>query len=152
MCALASESPFLYLVPLWPIFLVGIWAVWNMIRDSRQEKTALRAANWPEIQGKVTSSKVAWGHYEVAYEFVFRDRSYRGTHLINLSPVVPGRASSGARFASEAKQDLSDFPPGSDVIIKYNPQEPSNSILLCRGQVGQTNAQVIEPPKFLTLS
>jgi hypothetical protein len=124
-----------------------------MLRDSRQEKAALRAANWPELQGKVTTSKAVWGHYEVTYEYIMNATLYSGTHVINLSPVGPDHTAQGAsRLAAEAKEDLSDFPPGLDVIIKYNPQDPAQSILLCRGRVAETKTRQQEPPEFFTLS
>jgi len=153
MYAIKSDSPFIYLVALWPLFFVGIWAVWNMLRDSRQERAALRAANWPEIQGKVTNSKAVWGHFEVTYQYNIGARFYCGTYIINLPPVVPDQFARGAsKVAAEVKQDLRDFPPGLDVIIKYNPQKLAQSILLCRGQITGAGSQEKEIPEFFSLS
>lgn len=122
------------------------------MRDSRQEKTALRSTDWPEVQGKVQSSKILWGHYEVTYEYVVNGKSHSGSYEINLSPAVPDRFARGARkMLEEAKQDLADFPVGSNVIIKFNPQDPQQSILLCRDTAADAkpHENSSSSPKFL---
>ena len=147
-----SNSPAIYLFALWPILFVVTWAIWNMMRDSRQEKTALRSTDWSEVQGKVQSSKIVWGHYEVTYEYVVNGKSHSGSYEINLSPAVPDRFARGARkMLEEAKQDVADFPVGSIVIIKFNPQDPQQSILLCRDKVADAkpHEDSSSSPKFL---
>jgi len=148
------KSDSTYLFALWPILFAVIWAIWNVMRDSRQEKEALRSTEWPEVQGKIKSSKIVWGHYEVKYEYLVEGKSYSGTHEINLSPAVPDRFARGAaRMIAEAKEDLTDFPVGSNVIIKFNPQEPQQSILLCRDKTADTKPEESSSsnPQFLTL-
>ena len=147
-----GNSPAIYLFALWPLFFVVIWAIWNMMRDTRQEKVALRSTDWPEVQGKVQSSKIVWGHYEVTYEYAVNGKSYSGRYEINLSPAVPDRFARGAtKMIAEAKQDLADFPVGSNVTIKFNPQDPQQSILLCRDETADTKPyeECSSGPKFL---
>ena len=126
------------------------------MRDTREEKKALRGTNWPEAQGRVRSCRIVWGHCEVTYEYLAGGKWNSGTYLINLSPVVPDRYGRGAsQLAAEAKQDLADFSVGSSVIIKFNPQDPEESILVCRGEVTEANSSEkssIPPPDFFTLS
>lgn len=150
-----SDSPAIYLFALWPIFFVVTWAIWNMMRDSRQEKVALRSTDWPEVQGKVQSSKIVWGHYAVTYEYAVNGKLHSGSYEINLSPTAPDRFARGAtKMLAEAKQDLADFPVGSNVIIKFNPQDPQQSILLCRDKTADAklHEDSSSSPKFLITS
>jgi len=36
--SLFNTPNFVYLIPLWSLVLIGVWAIWNMVRDSRNEK------------------------------------------------------------------------------------------------------------------
>jgi len=147
-----SDSPVIYLIVLWPLLFAAIWAIWNMMRDSRKEKKALRSTDWPEVQGKVQSSKIVWGHYEVTYEYAVNTKSYSGSYEINLSPAVPDRFARGAtKMLAEAKQDLADFPVGSSVIVKFNPMDPQQSVLLCRDRAAdaKSHENSSSRPKFL---
>jgi Protein of unknown function (DUF3592) len=148
---MSKDSPIIYFIPFWGLFFVAIWAVWNIVRDSRKEKEDLGASDWAEVPGRVLSSKVVWGHFEVQYEYL-ADAQYRqGTHVMNLPPVAPDHYASGAaRNATEAAEDKRDFPPGVQVIVKYNPEKPDQSILLCRGKITPDTVEQ-QPPKFVTL-
>ena len=149
---MSKDSPAIYFIGLWPIFFVAIWAVWNILRDSRQEKEALRAAKWPEAQGKVLGAKAVWGHFEVAYEYVVGNRFYKGTHILNLKPAVPDQYARGARaMISEIRQDQNDYPVGAPIIVRYNPRNPQESILLCRAEVTKA-ADEEKTPEFTTIS
>jgi hypothetical protein len=149
---ISQDSPILYFIPFWGLFFVAFWAVWNILRDGRKEKEDLRAADWPEVQGRVLSSEVVWGHFEVKYEYIANGQYRQGTHVLNLPPAVPDHCGQGAaRNIAEAAQDKRDFPPGALLIVKYNPQRPEQSILLCRSKITPHDIEQ-EAPKFLTLS
>jgi uncharacterized protein DUF3592 len=125
-----------YLVPLWTLLFVGIWAIWNMVRDSRDEKLLEHSLAWPETQGRVMSSRVVWAHVEVKYEYSISSGRYTGKYKMNLPPGPPDRRGrTGTRMMAEARQDIADFPPGANVVIRYNPQQPQKSVLYCKGEV-----------------
>jgi len=151
-----SNSPnFVYLIPLWPLAFAGFWAIWNMRRDSRNEKLMERSLAWPEVQGRVVSSKIAWAHVEVKYEYSIPSGRYMGKYKINLPAGVPDRyGQTATRMTEEAKQDIADFPTGADVIIRYNPQQPDQSVLYCKGEIGREGIHQgsAVPPKLFTLS
>lgn len=146
---------FVYLIPLWPLAFVGVWAIWNMRRDSRNEKLVEHSLAWREVQGRVVSSKVAWAHVEVKYEYSISSGRYMGKYKLNLSVGAPDRdGQTAARMSEEAKQNIAEFPTGADVIIRYNPQQPNQSVLYCRAEIsrngnGQSSAI---PPKLFTLN
>jgi Protein of unknown function (DUF3592) len=144
-----------YLIPFWPILFVAVWAVWNTLRDSREQRLIGRSLNWPETQGQVRQTKVVWAHVEVSYEYRVAARTYVGTYKISLSPVVPDRGAQGARkLDAEAKQDISEFPEGLRIIIRYNPKRPEESVFYCRGEIGQDRQNEISltPPKLIVLN
>jgi hypothetical protein len=89
-----------FVVPLWPIWVLVLWAIWKIARDRRDAQSVEHAAGWPEVQGKIISSKVVWAHVEVAYEYwVFTER-HEGIHKIALMPVpVGGTGLQSARAA-----------------------------------------------------
>lgn len=128
----------LYFLPLWPLIFMGIWAIWNMARDSRDEKLVGRSLAWPEAQGRVVISKVAWAHVEVTYEYSISSGRYTGKYEMNLPVGPPDRyGQTATRMNTEAKQDITDFPPGANVIVRYNPQQPNESVLYCKGEISR---------------
>ena len=107
------KSNLVYWVPLWPIISTIIWAVWNSVRDSRDEKLVERSLAWPEVQGKVVSSKVVWAHVEVIYEYSISSGCYRGKYKMNLPPGPPDQwGRTAKRMNDESKQNIADFPTG----------------------------------------
>jgi hypothetical protein len=153
--SMASTPNLVYFIPLWPLAFVGVWAIWNMRRDSRNEKLVEHSLAWPEVHGKVVSSKVAWAHVEVNYEYSISSGRYTGKYKINLSVGAPDRYGQTAiRMTEEAKQNIADFPTGADVIIRYNPQQPDQSVLYCRGEINRdgTGQRSAIPPKLFPLS
>jgi hypothetical protein len=152
--SMASNPDLVYLT-LWPLVLVGIWAIWNMVRDSRNEKLMERSLAWPEAQGRVVSSKVVWAHVEVTYEYSISGGHYIGKYKMNLPPGPPDNfGRTATRMMEEARQDIADFPAGAEVIIRYNPEQPEQSVLYCRGEICRNNTGQGSSvaPKFLTLS
>ena len=152
---MASEPLILYLIPLWPLVFVGVWAIWNMARDSRDEKLIERSIDWPEADGRVITSRVVWAHVEVRYEYSISSGRFTGKYKMNLPPGAPDRyGRTATRMNEEAKGDIGDFPPGANDVIRYNPQQPSQSVLYCSGQISRdkTVQSSSTPPKFFTLS
>ena len=147
-----------YLVALWPLGFFCIWAFWNMMRDSREEKSMERSLNWPEKQGRVLRSKTVWGHVEVVYEYWVLGKNYEGRYKINLPPQAPGgRAMESVRAArrliTAANEDLAEYPVGAKVVVRYNPVNPTESVLYRKGEVSPHAADEVkpEPPQFVTL-
>jgi hypothetical protein len=150
-----SEPLTVYLIPLWPLLFVIVWAIWNMTRDSRDEKLIERSIDWPEAQGTVVSSRVVWAHVEVMYEYSISSGRFTGKYKMNLPPGPPDKfGRTATRMNEEARVDIADFPPGTNVIIRYNPQQPSQSVLYCTGQICRDEAVQSSgsPPKFFTTS
>jgi|ERR1700688_970164 hypothetical protein len=151
---LFNTPNFVYLIPLWPLAFVGVWAIWNMRRDSRNEKLVERSLAWPEVQGRVVSSKVVWAHVEVKYEYSISSGRYMGKYKINLAVGAPDRfGQTATRVSKEAKQNIAEFPSGVDVIIRYNPQQPGESVLYCKGEMAREGIHQgsAVPPKLFTL-
>jgi hypothetical protein len=150
-----TQSNAVYLIALWPIAFMVIWAIWNMMRDSLDEKRVLRAKDWPETQGIVASSRVAWAHVEVSYEYWIASGSYKGRYKLSLQPVAPDHYGRGAaRMNAEASEDLSEYPPGTKVIVRYNPQRPQESVLYCKGNIaaGAPDGTSGITPEFIVLN
>jgi Protein of unknown function (DUF3592) len=138
------------LVVLWPIAFTVMWAIGNMARDSKDEKLLERSLTWPETQGVVISSRIVWGHLEVKYEYSLPSGNYVGKYKLNLSPAPPGGFSqAAARTAREAKQLIQEYPNGTDVIVRYAPQRPGDSVLYCKVIPTRASDQAWEtPPRF----
>ncbi len=137
--ALTNDPAIFYVfAALWPVIFAGIWAIWNMVRDSRDERLVERSLAWPEAQGKVVTSKVVWSHVEVRYEYSISSGRYQGRFKINLPVGAPDRyGQTAARMNGEALQDMADFPPGANVIVRYDPQKLEQSVLYCRGEISR---------------
>jgi hypothetical protein len=150
-----TDSHAIYLIALWPIAFVVIWGIWNMVRDSLDGKRVLRAKDWPEAQGVVASSRVVWAHVEVIYEYWIASGSYKGRYKLSLQPVVPDHYARGAaRTNAEAGEDLAEYPPGTKVIVRYNPQRPQESVLYCKGSLaaGPSDGASGIAPEFIVLN
>ena len=150
-----SEPLTVYLIPLWPLLFVIVWAIWNMARDSRDEKLMERSIDWPEAQGTVVTSRVVWAHVEVMYEYSISSGRFTGKYKMNLPPGPPDRyGRTATRMNEEARGDIGEFPPGANVVIRYNPQEPNQSVLYCSGQISRdkTVQRSSAPPRFFTVS
>jgi len=143
---LGPEDPgWLYFVPLWPLGVFLLWALWNIARDSWDEKRMERGMEWPEVQGHVTASKMVWGHVEIRYEYWLFAKRYEGVHKISLKPVVMGGMGweslrSAAALGNEGKGYMADFPMNAKVIVRYNKEKPEESVLFCAGEVGPPRA------------
>ena len=127
-----TPNPYIFLVCLWPLGFVLIWAIWNALRDSRDEKLLLRSIDWPETKGRVLSSEVVWAHVNVVYDYFVDGKRHVGEYKISLSPVAPDRWGRGAASVSqEATKEVAAFPAGTGVTIRYNPARAEESVLYC---------------------
>ena len=140
---------------MWPVWFVIVWALWNMRRDSKDEKLMRRSLGWPETQGKVVESAVSWAHVEVSYEYHASGVRYLGAYQINLEPTVPSASAAGPRaMVKESNAALREFYPGKSIVIRYNPKKPSESVFYCAGEVGKDDQKQGDraEPKFLVLT
>src|SRR5579864_464625 len=140
-------NPYIFLVCLWPFGFYLLWAIWNSFRDSRDEKMVLQSLDWPEVDGRVTSSKTVWAHIEINYEYSVHGARYQGKYKMNLTPVMPDKTSRGAtQLGNEARRDLSEFPSGQKLVIRYNPARPEESVFFCSGKTDPCDTQL--DPEF----
>ena len=108
-----GDQSYVLLFPFWPLVFIVVWAIWNSVRDARDEKKLLRSLDWPETSGKVTGNEVVWAHVRVSYEYSLPTGIHNGEYNISLAPVVPDRWSRGAaRLARDARERMADFPIG----------------------------------------
>jgi hypothetical protein len=128
--ALSALIP-LILIALW----FGVWAFWNWVR-TRQRTTLLeRSLLWPEVQGAVKSAAVVWAHVEINYEYDLPGSRQGGVYKVCL-PMVTFRGLQGAsRLNQASKSIIAQFAPGQKVLIRYNPRNPFESVLVDKGEV-----------------
>ncbi len=144
-------SPWLILAARWPIGFVVVWAIWNLLRDGSDEKEVVKNLAWPETQGTVTATEVMWAHVEVAYKYSVASTEYTGKFEISLPPQVPDRNGLGAaRLNASAHLEMADYPPGSGLVIRYNPNNHSESVLFCRVADGHDKTESKQPTPTLT--
>src|SRR5260370_8465505 len=131
--ALTNDPAIFYVfAALWPVIFAGIWAIWNMVRDSRDERLVERSLACPESQVKDTTTKVVWSHVEVRYEYSISSGRYQGRFKINLPVGAPDRyGQTAARMNGEALQDMAVFPPGANAILRYDPHKPYQCPVYC---------------------
>ncbi|NUO64728.1 MAG: DUF3592 domain-containing protein [Gemmatimonadaceae bacterium] len=109
----------------------GLTALWGgfELRDRARRMTA-----WPSVRGRVTGSSLVADripmedgsrayHPQVSYEYVVAGREYRGERrsLINVGGSGLARG--------VAQRVLARYPLGSEVVVFYDPQDPSAAIL-----------------------
>lgn len=128
----ASDHPYLFLLALWPIAAYLLWAIWTSALRNRYKRVLLQTQHWPEDKGKVVSAEAAgWAHVEVTYQYCVGNRPYTGKHNISLSPVMMDKTGRAAKdLDKEARQHIADYPPGTSVTLRYNPERPEESVLL----------------------
>ena len=116
-----------YAIFLFPVGCLLGWALWRMLRDSRDAQLRARSMGWPQAQGKVNSNVQVWSHAEVQYEYSVSSRSYTGIYTIPL--YKQSRFNSPEQSAKEFAECLASFAPGSNILVRYNPKRPEESIL-----------------------
>jgi Protein of unknown function (DUF3592) len=113
----------------------GMWLSWKAAREGRLNKLLERSMSWPEIPGVVLGSKVRWAHVETNYEYIAGGQRYTGLHETSLGLPYPTPSLVGARrFQRESGQIMAEFSPGTKLIIRFNPFNPSESVLFCRAE------------------
>lgn len=128
--------------------------MWKSFRDSSDEKRVLRSLEWSEAGGTVLNSEVVWEHVSVTYEYFVDKKRYTGEYKIGLTPIMPDRCGVGAAaLGREAKEGIDKFPPGSKLVIRYNPQRPGESVLYCSDEDSPSgkDANSTTTPQFRTL-
>jgi hypothetical protein len=128
-----------FIIFLFPICCVLGWAILRFVRDSLDVKEQERSLDWTKIDAKVISNVQVWSHAEVEYEYSVSTRRYTGMYTIPL--YKQSRFNSPAESAKEFAECLASFPPGSNILVRYNPKKPAESILHCGGVVGQEMAE-----------
>jgi hypothetical protein len=116
-------------------FTLGALMVLAMLWASRRQ--VAEAAGWPETAGRVVSSSVE--HYQkrvgdarsgtlvtfyepvVEYAYRVNDRDYHSTQL-----SFGGKAA-GSQATAEAK--AARYPAGDQVLVHYDPKNPSNAVV-----------------------
>ncbi len=137
-----TTSPWILLICLWPVALLLIWLIINSHRDNRDAELVIRSLDWPETQGRVVGSEVVWGHVSVKYEYSVESRCFEGNYNISMTPRAPDRYGRGAAaFSEEALDAMDDYPAGSDVVIRYNPKRPQQSVLFRGGKISPSNEE-----------
>lgn len=87
----------------------------------------------------MTSNVQVWSHAEVEYEYSVSNGRYTGMYKIDL--YKQSRFNSPAESAKEIAECLASFPPGSNILVRYNPKKPAQSILHCGSEIGQEMAE-----------
>jgi hypothetical protein len=122
------------------IFFISVGAM--LIRKgNRYRRIAATAAQWPVVTGKVISSEVARhtdgdsGDYFVPQvHYVYQvDGVGRNGRVIRT-----GLGDRGYPREPQARDDVARYSVGSNVPVRYDPQNPANAILEL-GQIGAGN-------------
>ena len=122
------------------IFFLSVGAM--LIRKgNRYRRIAATAAQWPIVTGKVVSSKVAKhtdsdsGDYFVPkVDYVYQvDGASRNGRVIRA-----GLEDRGYPLEQQARDDVARYPLGSQVPVRYDPQNPADAVLEL-GQIGAGN-------------
>jgi hypothetical protein len=129
---------------LWLGVLAALFGVWYMTfhrREAADQKEIERSLAWPETEGKVTSTRWMGNYVEVFYEYSVAIGTLSGKYQENLPMTItdtPHKSFSRAsRAKDEANRILADYPLGQKLVIRYNPDTPSESVMFCRGTVDE---------------
>lgn len=94
-----------------------------------------------ETQGKVTAKRWMGNYVEVFYEYSVAIGTLSGRYqenlLLTISDTPHKSYSRASRTKDEADRILADYPIGQKLVIRYNPETPSESVMFCRGVVGE---------------
>jgi hypothetical protein len=127
---------------LWLVLLAALFGVWYMTRHRREAADQMeieRSLMWPETQGKVTATLWMGNYVEVLYEYSVGIGTLSGKYQENLPMTItatPHKSFSRASYTKdEADRILAEYPIGQKLVIRYNPETPSESVMFCRGAV-----------------
>ena len=124
------EFPFVIVILFWGSFF-GIWLLGNALRENHDERLLLKSISWPQTQGSVTSSRIVWAHLEVAYEFPANGQRFTGSYTVGMPATLPTFIGMGV-IARATKNFLGDYPVGTKLLVRYNPLDPTESVLYSR--------------------
>lgn len=121
----------------WIVILVGIAGIigWIVIAELRIRGRMTVAKGWPVTTGTVVHSSVSW---TTRRDFGQRTTSTYHFPVVRYSYSVGGQDYQGDRLcfgsvetaiAEKAEKMRSPFPEGTIVEVRYNPQNPHESIL-----------------------
>lgn len=125
-------SPWLYLVPL-ALLAAGCFITVRAFGARREAQVSL---GWPTVPGKVTGSRIAvkveerdansprTTRYQLEVEYAYRvgDRDYRGNRLKwGWTKSYYNRR--------HAEADLAAYAAGTEVVVHYDPANPSHAVL-----------------------
>ena len=109
--------------------VTGVVVLLLVNRNRSREKTVIHP-NWPTITGRITVARVedsvrtradddAFFYPSVEFEYTAGGRVYTGKQAV------------GRPFNLEFKsrQTLAQYPPGSEVVVYYNPENPDEAQL-----------------------
>lgn len=114
-----------------PFIIVALVLVVIALRGRSRASTA---KSWPQAAGRVVSAEIetrrnrssnggtSITHYpRIIYEYQVDGRTYRGDRF-NLAEI--GRGNIGA-----VQRDVDKYPPGSSIMVYYNPADPYESVI-----------------------
>ncbi len=107
------------------ILMIGGLVV--MVVGSGRLRVDMDVRSWPKVSGKVISSGVAGSraiHPNVAYSYIVDGKEYRGISDLDM----PGFGNRRSRLET-AEIIAHAYPPGTEVMVHYNPDDPAESTL-----------------------
>lgn len=155
-----ENFPIEVVIPIVVVFgYFGLYALWSYSLEDRNARRMERSAGWPQVQGVVKQASAGGMSVKVDYEYVAEGHVFSGQYSITFpEAMVIGRGWNNVARAralgDRVRKELADFPAGQTVILRYNPQDPSESVLLCRGELQRedSNEKTVEPPHFSVIS
>jgi len=118
------------------IFL-GLYLLKYAIKSFRQYEAS---KSWPTTQGQITASQVvryqstsSRRDFIVKYEYQVKDKQYEG-YRVALYTII---------HQEEADNLAKKYPANSEAIIHYEPNKPSNSILITGGREDKKYGEII---------
>lgn len=106
--------------------LIGVGLFFTIARGAKL-KTELSKTDWPVVMGKVLTSDIIGQrafHPEIKFEYSIGDKIYQAQD--NL--LTPGFGSRSKR-REVAIKSIVPYPPGADVEVHYNPNNPAQAVL-----------------------
>lgn len=117
------------------VLALGTIGVFLVLYAVRSRKKAAASQAWPTAQGWITQSQVKqsastddegrtrYAYYPtVVYEYVVADQTYSGKQ-ISFGGVK------GSSAPDKAQAALAPYPPGGQVSVIYNPENPAEAVL-----------------------
>jgi hypothetical protein len=121
---------------VWPFGVLLLLGAFLVFTGVRQRTQAQASSGWPSVQGKALSAEVKTESHTdtrthqrrtsfrpaVAYEYQVNGVSYRGSRVAFADFSNLG--------SSDAQRILSQVVQGDSVQVFYNPQDPTETVLL----------------------